>query len=157
MKLSPGAVVASGQRLSGSDDSVASRREDPYNGALTTLPRWMKRVSRPLLVLHPDRGLRDRVEEACADEFQFVNLPDWEALEEAIRTAPPAAMVLVDPYLPLGNGSAGREVTPRLRELLHAYPSTPILAAMPVRAEMHEDLRQLGGWGIVQVIATVSS
>jgi AraC-like DNA-binding protein len=112
----------------------------------------MKRVSRPLLVLHPDGGLRDRVRTACGDDYQFVQLPDWEALEAAIRDAPPAAMVLVDPYLAAGE-AAGRALSPRLRELLLAYPSTPMIAAMAVTAATHEDVRQLGSWGVVQVIA----
>lgn len=91
--------------------------------------------------------------EACADDYQFVQLSDWGELEDRIREAPPAAMVLVDPYAAGGNGDSPRELSPKLRELLVAYPSTPVIAAMTVRAEAHEDVRQLGRWGVVQVVA----
>jgi AraC-like DNA-binding protein len=112
----------------------------------------MKRVLRPLLVLHPNHGVQRRVSKACGDDYQFVLVPDWGALEEAVREGPPAAMVLVDPYDSGGEGVGAGELSPRLKELLQAYPSTAMIAAMPVRPETHEDVRQLGRWGIVQVI-----
>jgi len=106
----------------------------------------MKHVFRPLLVMHPDAGFRDRVRRACGNEYQFQNIVDWESLQSAVRESPPAALAMVDPY---GDGA----LAPALHELLSEFPSTAVLAAMEVTPERHEDLRTLGRWGVVQVIS----
>ena len=107
----------------------------------------MKQVFRPLLVMHPDAAFRDRVRQACGTDYHFQTLPDWDSLHTAIREAPPAALAMVDPYSGM-NGLSGS-----LRSLLSEFPSTAVLAAMEVTPERHEDLRTLGRWGVVQVIA----
>lgn len=123
----------------------------------------MRRVLRLLLVLHPDEEFRGRARSACGDDYEYVAADDWDALDEAIREAPPSAMALVDPYARQGNGNSNGasngggaavpRLSPRLGELMEAYPSIPWIAAMPVRAEAHEHVRRLGEWGAVQVIA----
>src|SRR5690606_40724693 len=52
----------------------------------------------------------------------------WDDLEEALRTAPPSAMALVDP----GSGGTGGRPSERLHDLLRAFPSTPV-----IRSEEH--------------------
>ncbi|HET8655314.1 MAG TPA: helix-turn-helix domain-containing protein [Longimicrobiaceae bacterium] len=106
----------------------------------------MKRVYRPLLIMHPDAGFRDRVRQACGNDYHFLALPDWGALLEAIRESPPAALVMVDPY-------DGQRLAPALHEVLRAFPSTAVIAALEVTPDRHEDLRTLGRWGVVQVIS----
>jgi AraC-like DNA-binding protein len=111
----------------------------------------MKRVFRPLLVMHPDGGFRERVREACGTEYQYQSLEDWDSLREAVRASPPAAMVMVGPY---ESPRARRGALSRsLEALLAEYPSTAVLAAMEVTPDRHDDLRTLGRWGVVQVIA----
>ena len=113
----------------------------------------MKKVFRPLLLLHPDPSLRERVRAACGDDYEVVELEDWSALEEAIGEAPPSAMVMVDPW---GEARvAGRRpLAPELRELMARYPSTAVVAVLAVGPETQEQLRQLGRWGVVQIIAS---
>jgi AraC-like DNA-binding protein len=118
----------------------------------------MKRVYRPLLVMHPDPGFRERVRQAGGDEYHFQALPDWDALHEAVRDSPPAALVVVHPYdpdpAPGGNGRASpARPSPALRRLLAEYPSTAVLAALEVTPDRLEDLRTLGRWGVVQVVS----
>lgn len=119
----------------------------------------MRRVYRPLLVMHPDAPFRERVRQACGNDYHFQALADWDALLEAIRESPPAALVVVSPYEngghPRGrNGQNGRgALAPALRGLLSEYPSTAVLAAMEVTPERFDDLRTLGKWGVVQVIS----
>jgi AraC-like DNA-binding protein len=114
----------------------------------------VKRVHRPLLVMHTDAKFRERVRQACGTEYQFQTVADWEGLLEAIREAPPAALAVVDPYEPRLPGANGRgELAPALRALLAEYPSTAVLAALEVRPERFDDLRTLGRWGVVQVIS----
>jgi AraC-like DNA-binding protein len=121
----------------------------------------MKRVSRPLLVMHPEPGFRDRVRQACGNDYQFQALADWDELLDAVRDSPPAALLVVYPYeTPAGGfgyGVNGRgrntALSPALRGLLAQYPSTAVLVAMEVTPDRFDDLRTLGKWGVVQVIS----
>lgn len=116
----------------------------------------MRRVYRPLLVMHPDTGFRERVRMASGNDYHFQSVPDWGTLLDAVRESPPAALVVVSPYEPAVEeyepdsqfGLAGE-----LRGLLAQYPSTAVLAAMEVTPDRFEDLRTLGKWGVVQVIS----
>ncbi len=109
--------------------------------------------------MHPDAGFRDRVRQACGNDYHFQALPDWDTLLDSIRESPPAALVVVSPYgdgisHAGSNGRSGRApLAPALRGLLAEYPSTAVLAAMEVTPERFDDLRTLGKWGVVQVIS----
>lgn len=115
----------------------------------------MRRVSRLVLLMHPDRAFRERVRQACGEEYLFRIVEGWQALPDAIRESPPAPLVLVDPYLPeVPNGySTATQLAPALRMILADFPSTAVIAALEVRPERFDDLRRLGSWGIVQVIS----
>jgi len=105
--------------------------------------------------MHPDPVFRERVRGACGDEYVYRAVHDWDDLLEAVQNAPPAALVVVDPYEHrsslAANGAA--RLSPALRTLLTNYPSTPVLAAIQVRPDRFDDLRTLGKWGVVQVIS----
>lgn len=109
----------------------------------------MKKVRRPLLVMHPDEAFHDRVRQAGGPQYVYQAVSDWDALGEAVRGMP-APLVVVDPYTPR-NGFKGP--SPKLRGLLMEFPSMAVLAAMEVRPERFDDLRTLGKWGVVQVIS----
>jgi AraC-like DNA-binding protein len=109
----------------------------------------MKKVRRPLLVLHPDEGFRERVRQAGGREYVFEVVADWDELGEVVRGLP-SPLVVVDPYLSR-NGHTGPSA--RLRGLLAEFPSMAVLAAMEVLPGRFEDVRTLGQWGVVQVIA----
>jgi AraC-like DNA-binding protein len=114
----------------------------------------MKRVNRPLLVMHPDAAFRERVRQACGADYRFQAVADWAALLEAVGEAPPAALVVVDPYeASRASGNGRRVLSSELRALLAEYPSTAVLAALEVRPDRFDDLRTLGTWGVVQVIS----
>lgn len=114
----------------------------------------MKKVYRPLLVMHPDAAFRERVRKACGNDYHFQAIPDWESLQEAIRESPPAAVALVYPYETwnASNGPGG-ELSPRLESLMGEFPSLAVLAALEVTPDRFNDLRTLGRWGVVQVIS----
>ena len=115
----------------------------------------MKRVHRPLFVLHPDPTLRERVRQACGSDYEFSAVAGWGELYDAIRDSPPAALVVVDPYGTAEGGerNGARPLASELRSMLAEYPSTSVLAALEVRPDRFDDLRTLGKWGVVQVIS----
>jgi AraC-like DNA-binding protein len=110
----------------------------------------MKKVFRPLLVLHGDRPLRERIRDAAGSEYHFHSLKDWDDLLDAIREAPPAAIVVADPFAGQ-NGSNGP--APALRTILREFPSIAVLAAMEVTPGRAKALQTLGKWGVVQIIS----
>jgi AraC-like DNA-binding protein len=65
--------------------------------------------------------------------------------------APPAALLLVDPYDV--RGREGPQLSPELRALLWEFPSATVVAALEVRPGCSHDLRTLGEWGVTDVIA----
>lgn len=111
--------------------------------------------------MHPELAFRERVRQACGNDYQFQALADWDELLDAVRDSPPAALLVVYPYdtSPAGfqYGASGNGKTPplasALRGLLAQYPSTAVLAAMEVTPDRFDDLRTLGKWGVVQVIS----
>lgn len=109
----------------------------------------MRKVYRPLLVLHADAGFRERVRRACGDEYDFQPARNWSDLLLNVRDAPPSAVALVDPYT---EGDDGRELAKDLRIMLREFPSLAVLAAMEVQPARVDDVRTLGRWGVVQVI-----
>lgn len=108
----------------------------------------MKIGTRPLLVLHPDEGFRQRVAAAAGAEYRVEPVDGWEPLRGRVRTAPPSALIVVDPY----HESAASPAT-ELRSLLQEFPSAVVFAALQVRPDRVDDLRTLGGWGVVQIVS----
>lgn len=111
----------------------------------------MKIGTRPLLVLHRDDGFRERVRTVAGRDYTYRAVTDWWALGEAVREAPPSALVVVNPYEARAERGGP---APELRALLVEFPSTPVFAAMEITTDRFEDLRTLGKWGVVQVIST---
>lgn len=68
----------------------------------------------------------------------------------AICAAPPAALVVVDPYTQREEWDGP---SPALRSLIAEFPSVAVIAAMEVTPSRFDDLRTLGKWGVVQVIS----
>ncbi|MBV9774615.1 MAG: AraC family transcriptional regulator [Gemmatimonadetes bacterium] len=66
-----------------------------------------------------------------------------------MRDAPPAALVVVDPYMEM---PTRRELSPKLRSLLWEFPSVTVLAAMTLKQDRFRDFHVLGEWGVTEVI-----
>ncbi|HET6230021.1 MAG TPA: helix-turn-helix domain-containing protein [Longimicrobiaceae bacterium] len=77
-------------------------------------------------------------------------VPGWEALRQAVTDAPPAALLIVDPYE--GTHRDG-QLSPELRALLWEFPSATVLAALQIRPGRSHDLRTLGEWGVTDIIS----
>lgn len=104
---------------------------------------------RPLLILHQDRLLQERVRTTSRNRFEYIPVENWEELRLGISQAPPAAIALVNPYHGQKNGSGP---SPFLRDLLRAYPSSTVIVVMDSSSLIHRDLWILGEWGIAEVL-----
>ena len=104
--------------------------------------------ARLLLVLHSNGALRERLRKAGAKSFRCSFLAGWDELRAAVVAAPPAAILLVDPYL-----GEGRRLSPELRTLLWEFPSATVLAVMEIRPGCSRDLRTLGEWGVTDIVS----
>lgn len=107
----------------------------------------MRQVLRPLLVLHRNAVFREQVRRAGGKRFEFHLVESWEALREQIRAAPPAALIVVDPYW-----GEDRELSGALRSALLEFPSATVIAALELQPDRYRDLRTLGAWGVADII-----
>lgn len=110
----------------------------------------MKIGTRPLLVLHGDTTFRARLRELAGLEYAVSVLPDWTTLAEAVRTSPPSAVVVVDPY---AEGPHPTRFAPGFHALLHAFPSIPVFAAVRVTPAHAADLAALADCVVADIIA----
>lgn len=106
----------------------------------------MRTGSRPLILLHPEIGFRNRLIQA-GTSFACWSVSEWEPLREAMRDAPPTVVVVVDPYFGGRNG----EFAPQLGAVLHDFPWASVVAAMRPR-HGGEDVQALGRLGISEII-----
>lgn len=110
----------------------------------------MQKVPRPLLVLHEDRVLREKLRAVAEGQRLHLQLfGTWEELHDAVRTAPASALVVVDPYEKQGKGE---QLSVELSALLNRFPSLTVTVAIELRRGRVADVLKLGQWGIVQVI-----
>ena len=107
----------------------------------------MRQVTRPLLVLHPDVHFREQVRKAGGKRFDYLLVEEWDDLHDLVRSSPPAALIVVDPY-----ESAASELSASLRALLLEFPSATVIAAFELRPDRYRDLRTLGAWGVADII-----
>ncbi|TVP54095.1 MAG: AraC family transcriptional regulator [Gemmatimonadales bacterium] len=109
----------------------------------------MRIQPRPLLLMHENRLLRERVRRAARDRFRLIAVEDWDELREGISQAPPAAIALVDPYQgqPEGDGPSLE-----LHDILTSFPSATVIVAMDTDSSGYRDLWLLGEWGIAEVL-----
>lgn len=110
----------------------------------------MQKVPRPLLVLHDDRVLRERLRGVAQSQRLDLRVLDgWEELLDEVRTAPASSLLVVDPYKQNG-GSSSPSI--ELSSLLNRFPSLTVTAALAVGPGRLSDVLRLGQWGVVQII-----
>jgi AraC-like DNA-binding protein len=108
----------------------------------------MKANPRPLLILHRDRALHERVSRVARSRFALSVADSWEHLREGVSGSPPAAVVLVDPYHDQKNGGP----SPHLYNLLRSFPSSTVIAAMDSTPSRYRDIWMMGEWGISEIL-----
>jgi AraC-like DNA-binding protein len=111
----------------------------------------MSRSLRSLLVLHSNGAFRERLRKLGSRGFRCTFAAGWDELRATVVSAPPAALLIVDPYD--GSPMPRQRLCPELRTLLWEFPSATVLAAMEVRASNTHDLRTLGEWGVTDIVS----
>ncbi len=105
---------------------------------------------RPVLVLHDDARLHQRIRSLPPKEFEHRAVQGWSDLIAQVADAPPSALVVVGPYV----GTDPRlGIAPELQTLLLEFPSTAVIAALEVSEGAGGDLKRLGKLGVVDVIS----
>lgn len=111
----------------------------------------MKIAPRPLIVMHPDDELSRRLRTVSGSRFKMSKAEGWSELRDLVSEAPPAAVVVVDPYHGRENGDGP---SPHLYNVLRAHPSATVVAAMDTSPDRYRDLALLGTWGVAEVLHT---
>src|SRR4051812_29456620 len=106
-----------------------------------------RRNTRRLIVL---QGLRLPALNRLAAPYDVEQPVSWGDVDELAKTAPPSAVVLLDPYA----GRRSGEAFPRLRDLLKRFPSLTVVTAFPLAAATMGDVTTLLEWGVAEVVDT---
>src|SRR4051812_11846299 len=111
----------------------------------------MVTTPRQLIVMHSNGAFLEHVRRFTTQTFDCSFLPDWASLRAAVPDAPPAALLLVDPYA--SSTRDGLQLSQELRAILWEFPSATVVAAMELRPGRSHDVRTLGEWGVTDIIA----
>src|SRR5215207_9945379 len=109
----------------------------------------MEMEDRERLVLVLDAPVMKTFKAAARGEYRPKSVPSWDALEEAVTTAAPSTVVLVDPY---SGRKPGEPPSPRLFQLIELRPSIPFVAAIDLDSAPVDDVVALLGGGICEVL-----
>lgn len=104
-----------------------------------------------MLVLHNDTVLRERVARAAHARFDLSIVSGWEELRKGVSKAPPAAVIVVDPFFGQTNGKGPSRY---LFDLLSSFPSSTVIAALDSSPVRYRDIWMLGEWGIAEILQT---
>lgn len=110
----------------------------------------MRQITRPVLLLHHDRAIRECLHRVEGSHFSVQCYSDWYSLRAAVAVITPAALVVVDPYLDTEIGTGPSLL---LRTFLQKFPSATVVAAIRGRPHEYRDVCLLGAWGIADVIS----
>lgn len=96
------------------------------------------------------QGLRLPALDRLAAPYEAEPPVDWSDVDDLAKTAPPSAVMLLDPY-------AGRrlgDAFPLLHDLLKRFPSLTVVAAFPLQAATMADETTLRDWGVAELVDT---
>jgi AraC-like DNA-binding protein len=106
----------------------------------------MQPIIRPLLLLHPDRELKELLSEVPGQSFRLICVADWSALQTALTRAPLTAVSVVDP------GVKGGKPAAELQALLSEFPLATVLAAISPDSLDHGALSTMSSWGVADFV-----
>ncbi len=110
----------------------------------------MQKVPRPLVVLHEDERLKERLRAVATNQrLELRTTSSWDELADEVHAAPASALFVVDPYYGIDEPEG---LSIELSSLMNRFPSLTVTAAFDVRSDRVDDVLRLGQWGVVQVL-----
>jgi AraC-like DNA-binding protein len=106
-----------------------------------------RRNTRRVIVL---QGLRLPALDHVADPYAVEPPVSWAEVDGLAKTAPPSAVIVLDPYA----GRRPGEAFPRLHDLLRRFPSLTVMAAFSLESQTVGDVATLLEWGVAEVVDT---
>jgi AraC-like DNA-binding protein len=109
---------------------------------------------RPLYVLHSDRALCARIQQAALPDYEVTLVASWESLRAAIVTLRGPAVLIVDSHY-----STVAYTTPavQLRVVLGEFAWLPVVCVVGESADSMAHARTLGEWGVRAVLNSAAS
>src|SRR5688572_25183242 len=98
-----------------------------------------RRNTRRVIVL---QGLRLPALDHVADPYAVEPPVSWAEVDGLAKTAPPSAVIVLDPYA----GRRPGEAFPRLHDLLRRFPSLTVMAAFSLESQTVGDVATLLEW-----------
>lgn len=112
----------------------------------------MQPLSRPLWLLHDNAQLARSFALLPGQPYRLNHVTSWNDLVDALRSSPPAAITVVDPYR---HDDGGSGLAVELQSLLREIPSATVVAALHVTPGDSLVLRTLGDWGVADCLDLV--
>lgn len=106
-----------------------------------------RRNTRRVIVL---QGLRLPGLDHVANPYAVEQPVSWAEVDDLAKTAPPSAVIVLDPYA----GRRPGEAFPRLHDLLRRFPSLTVMAAFSLESQTMGDVATLLEWGVAEVVDT---
>ena len=106
-----------------------------------------RRNTRRVIVL---QGLRMPALDHVASPYAVEPPVSWAEVDDLAKTAPPSAVIVLDPYA----GRRSGEAFPRLHDLLRRFPSLTVMAAFSLESQTVGDVATLLEWGVAEVVDT---
>jgi AraC-like DNA-binding protein len=106
-----------------------------------------RRNTRRVIVL---QGLRLPALDHVKNPYAVEQPVSWAEVDDLAKTAPPSAVIVLDPYA----GRRPGEAFPRLHDLLRRFPSLTVMAAFSLESQTMGDVATLLEWGVAEVVDT---
>ena len=104
-----------------------------------------QRNLRPVLAMQP---LALDALDVLAPPYEPATATTWGELDALLAGAPPATVLVLDPYA----GERPGELFPKVRDVLRRFPSLAVVAALELKRENVADVATLLDWGVSEVI-----
>jgi AraC-like DNA-binding protein len=121
-------------------------RQTPRSDTLTHSVRGPRQT---LFVLHSDLRFGERLARAAESSFRVARLRCWGDLVEQFAGAPPATLVVVDPYFGTGEDDGPSD---ELGVFLRRFPSAVVIAAFWHRHGRYRDVWALSRCGVAELL-----
>lgn len=128
---------------------ITTHRVHEMSVSRADLEGEMEFEERERLVLVLDAPVAKALKGLNRNEYRTRSVPTWDALEDAVATAAPSTVALVNPY---SGRKPGECPSPRLFQLITLRPSIPFMVTVDLASAPVEDIVMLLEGGVADVL-----